>query len=68
MNQKKIEELVKSLLTEIGEDYNREGLIRTPHRVAKAYDTLTSGYKINIDEWITDFYGQRQFCTPSCPQ
>lgn len=50
MNQKKIGELVKSLLTEIGEDYNREGLIRTPQRVAKAYDTLTSGYKIDIDE------------------
>ena len=32
----KIEEITKQLLEEIGEDPNREGLIKTPHRVSKA--------------------------------
>ncbi|MFC2102963.1 GTP cyclohydrolase I FolE [Bacteroidota bacterium] len=49
MDHGKVEELVKILLTEIGEDFNREGLVRTPQRVAKAYDTLTQGYRQDID-------------------
>ncbi|MGE5402414.1 MAG: GTP cyclohydrolase I FolE [Ignavibacteriales bacterium] len=43
-----IEAQVKLLLEEIGEDPNREGLLRTPHRVAKAYEFLTQGYKKDI--------------------
>lgn len=50
MNQEKVELLVKNLLTELGEDYNREGLLMTPQRVAKAYSTLTKGYNQDIDE------------------
>ncbi len=45
MNQEKIEELIKSLITEIGEDPNREGLVGTPARVAKSYEKLFGGYK-----------------------
>lgn len=37
-------ELVRELLKTIGEDPEREGLKRTPERVAKAWDTLFSGY------------------------
>lgn len=44
----KLEEIVSSLLKEIGEDPSREGLLRTPHRVAKAYDFLTSGYHQDV--------------------
>jgi len=50
MNSKKIEESVITILNEIGEDYNREGLEKTPHRVAKSYEFLTNGYKQDIEE------------------
>jgi GTP cyclohydrolase I len=44
----KLEEYVAGILKEIGEDPDREGLLRTPHRVAKALEFLTSGYKKDI--------------------
>jgi len=40
----KVEDAVRVILGHIGEDPNREGLKRTPARVAKAYEFLTSGY------------------------
>ncbi len=45
-----IEAQVKMLIEEIGEDPNREGLVRTPNRVAKAYEFLTAGYRKNIEQ------------------
>jgi GTP cyclohydrolase I len=39
------EELVREMLVRLGEDPDREGLIRTPERVKKAYEFLTRGYK-----------------------
>lgn len=45
MTNPKIEKLVKELLIELGEDPNREGLLKTPHRVAKMFTELTNGYK-----------------------
>jgi len=45
-----IEKLVEQLLKELGEDPHREGLERTPERVAKAMQYLTSGYAKNVDE------------------
>jgi len=50
VNQEKVKDLVKTLITEIGEDPQREGLLSTPKRVAKAYEFLTRGYQQNIDE------------------
>jgi GTP cyclohydrolase I len=50
VNQEKVKDLVKTLLTEIGEDPEREGLLSTPTRVAKAYEFLTRGYQEDIDE------------------
>lgn len=49
MNLEVVEAQVKMLLEEIGEDPEREGLLRTPHRVAKAYEFLTKGYKQDIE-------------------
>lgn len=36
--------LIKTMLTKLGEDPSREGLLKTPDRVAKAYQFLTQGY------------------------
>ena len=47
-----IEPLIYNVLKEMGEDPKREGLIKTPHRVAKSLRFLTSGYKQNIDELL----------------
>jgi GTP cyclohydrolase IA len=49
-----IEKLVEQLLKELGEDPHREGLERTPERVAKAMQYLTSGYGKNVDEILND--------------
>ncbi len=43
-----MEELIRELLKEIGEDPTREGLERTPERVAKAWRYFTSGYAQNV--------------------
>ena len=44
-----MQELIRQLLVEIGEDPEREGLVRTPLRVEKALKFLTSGYEADID-------------------
>jgi GTP cyclohydrolase I len=47
-----LQELYAAVLTELGEDPNREGLLKTPERVAKAMQFLTNGYTLNPDEII----------------
>src|SRR5580700_4722312 len=39
------EDLVQEILVRLGEDPKREGLVRTPHRVHRAYEFLTRGYQ-----------------------
>jgi GTP cyclohydrolase I len=48
----KLEHMVHDILVEIGEDPAREGLLKTPHRVAKAYQFLTEGYTKDIQETL----------------
>lgn len=50
----KFENLVKQMLDLLGEDSEREGLIKTPQRVAKAYEFLTSGYTQNPKDVLND--------------
>jgi GTP cyclohydrolase I len=49
-----VQELVRRLLTELGEDADREGLVRTPLRVEKSLTFLTSGYTADIDAIVND--------------
>ena len=46
----KIEPLISKLLEEIGEDPRREGLEKTPRRMARALREITCGYSIDIDK------------------
>jgi GTP cyclohydrolase I len=48
------ETLVRQMLIRVGEDPEREGLKRTPLRVAKAMDFLTSGYTTSLDEILNN--------------
>src|SRR5205085_8800491 len=43
---------VRRQLALIGEDPQREGLVRTPERVAKAMDFLTSGYAMTVEDVV----------------
>ena len=51
-DHKKLQEITKLLLSEIGEDPTRAGLINTPERVAKAWDFFSQGYRANVQEIV----------------
>src|SRR5690349_4836300 len=50
MYNRTMQELIRKVLAELGEDPDREGLVDTPKRVQKALRFLTSGYSANIDD------------------
>ncbi|MEL7625720.1 MAG: GTP cyclohydrolase I FolE [Anaerolineaceae bacterium] len=52
INKRKIVDAVTEILTAVGEDPQREGLLRTPHRVANAYGEILEGYTIDPDKLI----------------
>lgn len=47
-----MKDLVKQFLGKLGEDPNREGLLKTPERVEEAFGYLTEGYSMNIEEIV----------------
>ena len=51
-NLKKMAAIYESLMSEVGEDVDREGLLKTPMRAAKAFDFLTKGYNQTLDEVV----------------
>ena len=61
VSDKEAEEAFKTILTWLGEDPNREGLLETPKRVMKAYKEYFSGYKVDpskiLDKTLGDVDG-----------
>jgi GTP cyclohydrolase I len=55
-DEKRIAALVRQLLVELGEDPEREGLKKTPERVARSYAFLTRGYRQNLKSVINGAY------------
>ncbi|MBZ0295857.1 MAG: GTP cyclohydrolase I FolE [Anaerolineae bacterium] len=50
----RIEKATTEILEAVGEDPQREGLLKTPQRVARAYDELLSGYRTDPQALIND--------------
>lgn len=53
-NSRKIEKLIKELLIHIGEDPSREGVLKTPERVARSWAFLAQGYTKDIDSIVNN--------------
>jgi len=54
MNDERMRESVRMMLTETGENPAREGLVRTPERVAKAMRFMTSGYGMDVKTVVNE--------------
>ena len=53
-NLESIEKAVRGILTDIGEDPDRQGLEKTPNRVAKMFGELTRGYNQSAEDLINE--------------
>jgi GTP cyclohydrolase IA len=54
IDQHSIEEAIRKVIEAVGEDPDREGLQRTPERVARAYEELLAGYRVDPVALIND--------------
>lgn len=54
LGEVELTEVVSSLITGLGEDVTREGLVKTPHRVERSLRFLTSGYQADLDKVLND--------------
>lgn len=52
LNEGNIEVAVHNILSNIGENPDREGLLNTPNRVARMYQELTEGYRVDAEKMI----------------
>jgi GTP cyclohydrolase I len=50
--ERPMEDLIRQLIVKLGEDPEREGLVKTPHRVAEAWQFLTKGYTQKVEDVI----------------
>jgi len=50
----KLTKVYRDLLDAIGEDSNRQGLVKTPSRAARALEFLTQGYRQSVEEIVND--------------
>ena len=57
VSDKEAEEAFKTIITWLGEDPNREGLLETPKRVMKAYKEYFSGYKVDPSKVLDKTFG-----------
>ena len=57
VSDKEAEEAFKTILTWLGEDPNREGLLETPKRVMKAYKEYFAGYKVDPSKILDKTFG-----------
>ena len=57
VSDKEAEEAFKTILTWLGENPNREGLLETPKRVMKAYKEYFSGYKVDPSKILDKTFG-----------
>ena len=60
LDKAKLQTLVRQLLIEIGEDPDREGLCKTPERIAESLEFLTAGYRENAEDVIHDACFEQQ--------
>lgn len=49
-----LEEAIRDILVEIGENPDRPGLLRTPYRVAKMFEELTAGYHVDPQQLVNE--------------
>src|SRR3989339_1217312 len=60
MNKQKIEKAVHDILIAIGENPDREGLKKTPQRVARMYEEILSGMKKNPQDELAVYYSEER--------
>jgi GTP cyclohydrolase I len=58
MDTAKIEKLIRELIRALGDDPEREGLADSPQRVAKSYERLFGGYRMDPRNLVTTFAGE----------
>lgn len=58
VNHEKIQQAVRMILEAVGEDPDREGLIDTPKRVARMYEEVFSGMRIDPEEYLATVFNE----------
>ena len=62
VSDKEAEDAFKTILSWMGEDPSREGLVETPKRVVKAFKEYFKGYKENPNEILEKTFGDVEGC------